>query len=388
LKVEARRHRPLDAAFDLDGGIALPVTVWLDPDTIPESLEPEVVDRPVIQGLVVDGRTGETVADAIVMLEQARLETKTDATGRFRLVLPRRAQDELQLPPADRLTVRHRGHRGYRSGRFFVVDGATRFVVTLVRGAEAVEASEVEGGHKMLLAPESMALAQSASTPAAAIGIGPPVPEASPAAGVRVPGSIRVGFDCECAACRTVQVFSLESYVRMGLDDEWIPSWHDESLRAGAVAYRSYAVYRIAHPLRANYDICSTICCQVLDPTDTHAKTDAAAAATAGMIVVTARRDAPFLAEYAAENNGRDCPDGSAGRPAQGWPCLSDTVDAASTFNGHGRGMCQWGTQRWASREHKDFCWIVDHYFNDGGSAREARSGVLQTPPGRSCPSP
>jgi hypothetical protein len=387
LQIAAPRHRALATAFHLEAGATLPVTVWLDPDTVLESASPESApaDRPTLQGYVSDAATGKALPHAAVSLERAGLQTETDAEGQFRLVLPAVRQEEMELPPTDRLTVRRNGYRPFRSGPVFVTNGAARFVVALRRGSEEEESVELPEGHKMLLAAERMSLAQSA------VPVEPetatPVPEASPAAGVPVPASIRVGSGCNCASCPTVEVFSLETYVRKGLDDEWIPSWHDESLRAGAIAYRSYAVYRVAHPLKPNYDICSTICCQVLDPTDTHAKTDAAAAATAGMIVVSSRRDAPFLAEYAAENNGHDCPDGSSGRPDQGWPCLGDAVDATSAFNGHGRGMCQWGTQRWASREHKDFCWIVDHYFNDGGHPAQARSGLLQSPAGRSCPS-
>jgi Stage II sporulation protein len=385
LKVEASRHRTVATAFDLDAGSTLPVTAWLDPDTVPESQSPEsTAERPTLEGYVSDAATGRALARAVVSLERAAVQTETDAEGKFRLALPSVRQDDMELPPADRLTVRREGYRPFRSGPLFVANGTARFVVALRRGSEREETGELSEGHKMLLAPDRLALAQSA---AAAEPESPvPVPEASPAGGVPVPASIRVGSGCSCASCPAVDVFSLETYVRKGLDDEWVPSWHDESLRAGAIAYRSYAVYRVAHPLRPNYDICSTICCQVLDPTDTHAKTDSATAATAGMIVVNAQRNAPFLAEYAAENNGRECGDGRTGRPDQGWPCIGDAVDAASTFNGHGRGMCQWGTQRWASRERKDFCWIVDHYFNDGGHPTGARSGLIQGQAGRSCP--
>src|SRR5262249_22253603 len=53
------------------------------------------------------------------------------------------------------------------------------------------------------------------------------------------PASIRVGFNCSCATCSTVEVMSLETYTKRGLNDEWIASWTPHSLRAGAIAYRS-----------------------------------------------------------------------------------------------------------------------------------------------------
>jgi hypothetical protein len=42
--------------------------------------------------------------------------------------------------------------------------------------------------------------------------------------------------------------------------------------------------------------------------------------------------------------------------------------------------MCQWGTQRWAANQGRNFVWIVDHYYNDNGRPAGARSGVLQLP--------
>src|SRR5262249_44355043 len=62
------------------------------------------------------------------------------------------------------------------------------------------------------------------------------------------------------------------------------------------------------------------------------------------------------------------------------WPCMSDAVDAGSAFNGHGRGECQWGTQRWSANQAKDYVWITNHYYNDNGSPSGARNGILQTP--------
>jgi hypothetical protein len=55
-------------------------------------------------------------------------------------------------------------------------------------------------------------------------------------------------------------------------------------------------------------------------------------------------------------------------------------VDAGTTFNGHGRGECQWGTQRWAASQGRDYVWITNHYYNDDGDPSGARSGILQTP--------
>src|SRR5690606_30629553 len=86
------------------------------------------------------------------------------------------------------------------------------------------------------------------------------------------PATIRVGFaDAACTvpcctnACGNVCTLSLETYVRRGLDSEWIASWDSQSLRAGSIAYRSYGAWRVENPIRTQFDICSSACCQVND---------------------------------------------------------------------------------------------------------------------------
>src|SRR5262249_8297004 len=202
---------------------------------------------------------------------------------------------------------------------------------------------------------------------------------AAQATSVPVPTSIRVGFNCSCATCGTAQVYTLDTYVRLGLDDEWISSWNSNSLKAGAIAYRSYGAYHVYHPRNVNYASCSTTCCRVIDRADSSVNPDTATSATSGVIVVNSAGTEPFFAEYAAENNDNFCADGFTGSPSFNWPCMNDFVDAGTAFNGHGRGMCQWGTQRWAVNQAMDWTWIVNHYYNDNGNPSGARSGVLQT---------
>src|SRR5262249_38211779 len=145
------------------------------------------------------------------------------------------------------------------------------------------------------------------------------------------------GFNCSCATCSTVEVMSLETYTKRGLNDEWIASWTPHSLRAGAIAYRSYGAYYVYHPRTPDYDICSTTCCQVNDP-DTSASTDAAVEATAGILLE--RGGDIFRSEYSAENNNDNCPgpgcsnqsctcgNGNAGSPGASWPCVAEPWDA------------------------------------------------------------
>ena len=184
---------------------------------------------------------------------------------------------------------------------------------------------------------------------------------------------------------------SLETYVARGLDNEWIASWDGDSLRSGSIAYRSYGAWHVLNPLAGSYDICSNACCQAYGST-VYAAVEDAANATAGFMLE--RGGTLFRAEYSAEDNAWDdpgdglscvnsdlsCGDGQAGSPAAGWPCLDDWVCAGHGCFGHGRGMCQWGTQRWASGQGKAWPWIVNHYYNDGGSGSGSRTAYMTTP--------
>jgi peptidoglycan hydrolase-like amidase len=94
-------------------------------------------------------------------------------------------------------------------------------------------------------------------------------------------------------------------------------------------------------------------------------------------MVVVQKRGSVFQAEHAAESNNGACANGFTGSPAAGWPCMSDSTCSGSSYTGHGRGMCQWGTQRWASSHGKSWVWIVNHYNNNNGNPSGARSAYL-----------
>lgn len=181
------------------------------------------------------------------------------------------------------------------------------------------------------------------------------------------PGAtIRVGTTCTCNTCTEVTVMSLESYTASGLDDEWIPSWHAESLKAGSVAYRSYGAYYINNPYNGTYDISNTTCRQVWDAS-TSSACMSAAAATSGQVLSQGVGGPIARSEYAAETNSFGCGDGFSGcstcTPA--WPCIPDAVCAGKASFGHWRGMCQWGSQRWAQAG-QTWTWIINHYYNPG----------------------
>ncbi len=389
LHISAPGYNALDTYFD-GGQVGIDVTVWLDPNDVPSEMRAVELrlraGTTFVHGHIIDEESGKPLAGARVYLAGAKIETVSDRRGYFQMnVLTPPVDPAGDLPGGDDLVVESGGKVVYRRNNILLPDGAIHFIIdaderepvvkdathTLVRNHRDVRTGsgsdwvpeERRGDGETRERGDVRTVADAPFSPSS----------------VTVPTSIRVGFTCPTSTtCSTVQVYALDTYVRLGLDDEWISSWNTNSLKAGAIAFRTYGVYHVFHPKTAAYDICSTTSCQVIDPNDSAASVDTATAQTAGSIVTDAAGANPFFAEYAAENNANLCPDGMTGNNGT-WPCMSDIVDAGQTFNGHGRGMCQWGTQRWSINQGKDFVWIVNHYYNNNGAGTQLRTGVLQS---------
>jgi len=390
LRVSAPGHAPLEASFEPSGEEALPVTFFLDPLSAAGEAEPETEPgRGRVSGTVADA-AGEPLAGVYVRLEGTEACATSGQDGAFSLDFPVPRPDPEALPPLGTLVVSRPGFGELRVTGLLLTEGGHRLPLTLAAGATA---REERLSHKLYAPAEELALAQSAPHPEEA----PPDPSprsAGPIPAALVvdpPDTVKVGMTCTCSTCTTVDVVSLETYVKRGLNDEWISSWSQHSLRAGSLAYRSYGSYYVLHPLNANYDICSSTCCQVNDA-DTSTSTDTAVGYTAGILLQ--RSNAVLRSEYSAEDNAWDdpndglscsntdlsCGDGYAGSPAASWPCLSDSVCATHGCYGHGRGMCQWGTQRWASNQGQLWNWIENHYYNDGGAGSGYRTAYMTSP--------
>ncbi|HWI59683.1 MAG TPA: SpoIID/LytB domain-containing protein, partial [Bacillota bacterium] len=181
----------------------------------------------------------------------------------------------------------------------------------------------------------------------------------------------------------TIDYVTLDFYCKHVLPAEWIAGWAgyaggSNSLNAGAVALRTYAIGYINSPRGSTYDICATTSCQVYGAT-TSSYSDTAVNFTANYVEINSSGAIPSgLTEYSAENNqlGAACGDGFTA-PTGG--CLYDPVCAGEATYGHGRGMCQWGTARWATGNRmagrlssdtrsngfprRDWVWICRHYY-------------------------
>jgi hypothetical protein len=387
LEVVATGHNSLKTHFETESTSDLNVTIWVDPKEPPDELRPENINsqiRPgyaLLHGHLFDSETRSPLVGAHIRLEHGGAEGHTDSRGYFLFYAPIQNLDPSEdVPATDNLIFVSDGFKVYRRNHVTLAEGATHFIIDMKRGDGLTEKDDT---HKLMLGREDLENAQNEPPETTDSKATADRVEASDSTvqplGVTVPSSIRVGFNCSSkTSCTSFQVYSLDTYVKNGLDNEWISSWTSSSLKAGAIAYRTYGVYHVYHPLNVNYDICNTTSCQVNDPTTTAASTDAATDQTSGMIVVDSTGNNPLFSEYASENNDNICADGFTGNNSN-WPCMSDSVCAGRAFNGHGRGMCQWGSQRWALNQGKDYVWIVNHYYNNNGNPNGARAGYLQS---------
>lgn len=413
LIVSAPGYDSLSTRVEIDAAPVLPVTVWLSPSMPSEALDllalkaAACAQCAVFSGHVYD-RSGRPVAGAQVRSSQGA-GTTADGEGYFEFSaqLPRAlARDSEALPATVEITVSAKGYRSQRLTGLPLLNDSRHLIVDLEAGAGStvvIDRSHVQARARQRedqQRPRSAADALQAESDAAAeadAALDPARPASvataqrliAQAASVPVPSSIRVGTNCSGRSCSGVSVYGFEDYVGRGLDEEWIPSWDADSLAAGAVAYRSYAAYYVAHPVNSRYDICNSTSCQAFNA-DSVSATVAAAAATRGVLLTRDGKTAAF-SEYSSENNAWDspsdglscvnndlsCGNGRNGSPRNNWPCLSDEVGRNRGCFGHGRGMSQWGTQRWAANHGRDWRWIANHYFNNNNSPGGMRNAFL-----------
>ena len=310
----------------------------------------------LLRGRIVDAMTGEAVAGARVRVEGTELLAITDESGLYELDAPAGGHDvhvaaegyfgltrhdvvirELEETESDVAIYAERpdeaaveAHMERRALRHLLRDDPSD--PALRPEAAAFLRGELDlGGHVEHDHPE-------VGGARAALG--------APPATVRI---WRRSIDGASASCSgRIDVIPLEEYIKGVLPHEWIPSWHDESLKAGSLAIRTYVWNWVSRG--GKYD------CADLDDTtrsqvyrdDRMDVTNRAVDATTGMAIVAG--DALVSGEYSAEN----------GSPtALG---VSDPLCAGRALYGHGRGMCQWGSQRWAL-DGKDHRWIATHYY-------------------------
>lgn len=465
LSESAKGYEPGTAYFTAEPGATLDIRVSLRPLTLPERLRPEVVTAQLkpgfslFHGHVVDAFSGQPLAGVFVRLAKHEVGAKTDDRGYFffqvsvpELVNMRPEDIATDAPsPADDLIAELPGYKQYRLVKTLLF--GQQFVIDLERGQGV---TEINNPHRMLAPPvieEETPLPSGLKEPTSShqflweeqSSTDTSTPRIVDGIAQHPTRQIVVGFN-NCGSlgktCTSVNPMPMEDYVRAGLNEEWLISWTKNAFKAGAVAYRTYAAYRmylrdIGQPrYSTNYDLCNTSVCQANDFNNPNPEPTIyrdAIAETKGIILTVDgtlsnnRANAwriPADSEYALQNNGlvdptksfpdslgctddnpntpcwctdgdpntpcckasnnSVCSDGQAGSPNAGtsvnsrWPCISEGVGAGKYCDGHGRGMSQRGSRDWALQG-QDWKWILNHYYNNNGNPDNARSMFFAT---------
>jgi hypothetical protein len=408
ISVSATGYQPMTGSFKISPDSPYRLEFQLDPVVTPREISPEYVttlhrfNETVFVGYLSDDETGEPISGARLRTEPSGNETQTDARGYFQIYVPVQTLAEATNAPA-KLIVFAPGFRT-EERRYLELwsegDWVYRLRLTRGSGRNVVDERQLRRRSQYPIATQeetnaAPAAAINASTvvatennfSAASVGGGVVTQQlASTTAHVRIPTNIRVLRQDGI----TIDYISLQTYCQRSLPSEWIASWGStgpgnsgtNSLLAGAVALRTYAIGFVNSPDDVNYDICGTTACQAYVNTASDSRTTAAVNATANYVMFKpgATRVGFKITEYSAENNqlGQACGDGYT---APNGGCLYDPVCTGESELGHGHGMCQWGTARWASGRRmqnrvtsdsvtngyplQNWIWLCEHYYPD-----------------------
>lgn len=161
---------------------------------------------------------------------------------------------------------------------------------------------------------------------------------------------------------RTVITLDFENYLKNVLPNEWIASWPGESLRAGALAVRTYGWHYTMYPVYGDADLDDWM--QRYIPGTAHPRTDAALSDTWGIHM---EHDGYMIdAQYREET----------GNPTQSWQYywgydnghyylyLASVSDPHTGPPTNGPGMCQWGSKDYAEWGY-NYSSITSHYYTN-----------------------
>ena len=228
--------------------------------------------------------------------------------------------------------------------------------------------------------PSSQTLPLASAQPSAGV-LAEPYPPLTPPATIRVIHNPNNYYRADVPPWQ-VDVFDFETYVKQVVPYEMPALWHQEALKAQAVAARTYGWYFVLKNRDLSYDVSDWVDYQIMGP-DTHLNSNRAVDETTGQYVEW--KGLPILAEYSAENSSPTLPRYKPGtyEPDPDYPYLSpvyDPVGFGQPRKGHGRGMSQWGAKRWAENYGWGYQQILTHYYT-GVNVRKALATEDSEPP-------
>jgi len=303
--------------------------IFLDPISVNPKLNPARIktllrtDAALLLGHAVDDRTGEPLANVKVTDGSSRTFAQTDEAGYFEFTLPADCDNRTFVDLAfDKSPYSIKKYEG------FELTPNTDFIFTVMLKTENTYSVFTPVAEECTDCTSPVMFTDMAVT------------------GFVLPMNIRVGKNCT-----GTNVYSLQTYCKYVLPAEIYACWGNitggmNSLQACAVAVRTYGMYYVYNPINATlYDICDNTYCQYMGSV-TSTNTSNAVDNTFGYILTNS--SGVVRSEYSAENNNKGCGNGYSGT-GSAWPCIYDPVCTGGTPNGHGRGLCQWGTVRWAT---------------------------------------
>ncbi len=344
LTAQAAGYHMMSNYFILEKAAALDIRFYLEPVEQPVEMTTDYVitqkrpDATFISGYVVDAESGAPLQDVQINSTSAVSAVSSDESGYFAIYVAADSDE------GDLSFSRNGYVRQHRSGVEIWSNGDWQYQIRLRKGAgredisdskeiRRREAAEV-GCEDCETHPHQTASEKRTQDP------------------TLIRGSIRVGRSCTGTSCTTVEVYDIQTYVKRVVPSEWFSCWGDlssglESLRAGAVAVRTYASWHVYNPIATTYDICENTFCQFFGNAQS-SNGNVATDDTERFVMIDGASNIP-RSEYSAENNDAGCGDGFAGTGTSTAPCISDPVCVGQTTFGHGRGLCQYGTIRWAA---------------------------------------
>jgi len=299
--------------------------------------------------VIVTTAEGAPLGGARVSVPALKFAATTGATGQIM------AQLEVTGPAKIELAVSVRGYRPWRIRNATLLPNDTLIIEAplsaLPNGPQAaapevvdVQPHRIESGVPQTIEP--------ALDGGMAIN--------APGTNTTPPTTIRV----QRVSLGRIDTVDFRSYVKHVLPNEWIASWPGESLRAGAMASKTYGWYRTMYAKYPGqgYDTKDTTADQVYNPNVAYASTNAAVDDTWGYRLV--RNDAIFQAQYCAGSYNGSRTTGQCSQN-HGW-----TV---------GNYASQWGSKYLADQ---GWSWrSMLTYYYDNATIAPISGGTPQLPP-------
>jgi hypothetical protein len=119
VEVSAPGYESLKTQFEIGAVAPLPMTIVLPRQSLPEDLQPEVLDarlspgHSLVQGYAVNAETGKPLPGVRIRLEKAQMQAVTNDRGYFWVSVPTPPLDALGLPGEDTLIAGLPGYKGY-----------------------------------------------------------------------------------------------------------------------------------------------------------------------------------------------------------------------------------------------------------------------------------